>query len=420
MNNYQQILTGVSHLNKHYRELERISGANFNIFRIINVSSDELKHSSFIAELLNPKGSHGQGSVFLKLFTEQLGISPFVCDNAKVHIEKSIGKVTEEDGGRLDIYIDDRKGNAIVIENKIYADDQPNQLIRYYKFNPKHVYYLTLYGGNAKEKSAMNATMVLNSGEHYKPISYQSDIVSWLEICRKEAAQLPLLREGISHYINLIKYLTGQSTNKAMTKEIIEIATQNEQNLRSAKDIASNFSAIKHNIQWQFWKALRLALESKGVKLEDNPQNTVTSPRAYNFYFGKDKHFGLWCEIYNKDGITVHWGCVVEDCIYYGFTVERNGKGGISQNEEFINYRNIVVERDSNYILSAYWLGWQHTSPQLDFRAFNSDVIFSMANEKELKTIVENIAVKAVGDMEFVEEKLNALHIDHLLLKKMN
>lgn len=57
MNNHQQLLSGVSHLSKHYRELERISGANFNIFRIINVSSDELKHSSFVAELLDPKGS---------------------------------------------------------------------------------------------------------------------------------------------------------------------------------------------------------------------------------------------------------------------------------------------------------------------------------------------------------------------------
>ena len=411
MNNYQQLLSGVSHLSKHYRELERISGANFNIFRIINVSSDELKHSSFVAELLNPKGSHGQGAVFLKLFAESLGITPFHCDDASVDIEKSIGKVTEEEGGRLDIYINDNRGNAVVIENKIYADDQPNQLIRYYQFNPQHVYYLTLNGKDATPKSTHCESLKLESGKHYKTISYQSDIINWLERCRKEAAQLPLLREGISHYINLIKYLTGQSTNKAMSNEIRDLSMLNPQNLRAAADIANTFSNTKHEVQWVFWQELREALENKGILLEDNPDNTATSALTWDYYYGKKKYFGLWCEIFNLAGITVHWGCVVENSIHFGFTVERNGKGGVSKNEEFQKFREIVEQCDGAYTLSDYWLGWQYTSPQLNFRTFDSDAIFSLANKKELEKIVESIAVKTLHDIGFVNEKLKALQL---------
>lgn len=409
MNNHQQLLSGVSHLSKHYRELERISGANFNIFRIINVSSDELKHSSFVAELLNPKGSHGQGTVFLKLFVETLGITPFYCDDASVEIEKSIGKVTEEEGGRLDIYINDNRGNAVVIENKIYADDQPNQLIRYYQFNPQHVYYLTLDGKPATKKSAHCESLKLESGKHYKTISYQSDIINWLELCRKEAAQLPLLREGISHYINLIKHLTGQSTNKAMRDEIIEIAMQSEQSLRSAADISNNFSAIKAKTQWTFWKALRAALESKGLQMEDNPANTVTSAKTWNYYYGKDKHFGLWHEIHNKEGITVHWGCEVQDNIYFGFTVEKDGVGSISDKDEFKPLREIVRACNSSYQTTQCWLGWRHTNPILNFRTFNSDDIFRLANKKELDIIVEGIVVEAIKDIDFVKEKLDSI-----------
>lgn len=411
MNNHQQLLSGVSHLSKHYRELERISGANFNIFRIINVSSDELKHSSFVAELLNPKGSHGQGTIFLKLFIEELGITPFHCDDASVEIEKSIGKVTEEEGGRLDIYINDNRGNAVVIENKIYADDQPNQLIRYYQFNPQHVYYLTLDGKSATPKSTHCESLKLESGEHYKTISYQSDIINWLELCRKEAAQLPLLREGISHYINLIKYLTGQSTNKAMRDEIIEIAMQSEQSLRSAADISNNFSAIKAKTQWTFWKALRAALESKGLKMEDNPSNTVTSTRTWNFYTSKDTYYGLWVEIYKEDNLSIHWGVEIENNVYSGFTVERAGEGGISDITEFEWLRGIIMECDTSFKTTKYWLGWKYPSTMLDFRAFNSDAIFSLANKKELDTIVEGIVVEAIKDIKFVTEKLNALKL---------
>ena len=37
----------------------------FNIFSVLRLETKELIHSKFIAELLNPKGSHGMGSIFL-------------------------------------------------------------------------------------------------------------------------------------------------------------------------------------------------------------------------------------------------------------------------------------------------------------------------------------------------------------------
>jgi len=406
MTNYQQLISQVSQLARHYREMDRLSGGNFNIFRVINVSSDELKHSLFIADLLNPKGSHGQGAVFLKLFVEQLGITPFVVDDTVIEIEKGIGKVTEDEGGRLDIYLNDCKGNKVVIENKIYADDQPNQLIRYYQFHRQHVYYLTLDGRDASPYSTHNGSYALKSGEHYKTISYQSDIIDWLEQCRKEVTQLPLLREGISHYINLIKYLTGESTNKAMRDEIIEIATLNEQSLRGVAVISNNFSAVKAKVQWDFWKALRENLESKGVKFEDNPKNTVSSTRTSNYYHGRAVHYGLWYELTNFDGITVHWGCEIQENIYFGFTIERNGDGGISDNEEFKPLRELIKECNINYQTTKNWIGWRHTSPMLNFKTFNTDVIFSLINKTKLDEIVEGIAQEAMRDIEFVRERL--------------
>jgi len=402
MNNHQQLLTSISLIGKHYREIERISGESFNLFKLIGIENNEFKHSMILADLLNPKGSHGQGSLFLELFTEKLSISPFYCNNALIRVEKSIGKLTEDDGGRLDIYISDQSGNDIIIENKIYASDQTNQLIRYANTGSKYVYYLTLDGHDATELSTKNESTTLKCGEYYHLLSYKSDILMWLEKCRKEASHLPLLREGIAHYINLIKYLTGQSTNKAMSNEIRDLSMLNPQNLRAASDIHASYLNTKHQVQWTFWDSLRKALLNKGLQLEDNAFNTVTSTRTWNFYHGKDKLFGLWSEIYRKNEITIHWGCEVDENIYFGFTVERNEKGGISDKEEFLEYRNIINKRDSNYQSNTFWLGWQHTSPKLNFKTFNSDAIFSLADKQTLNNIVETIAAKAKSDIDFL------------------
>ena len=47
-------------INKHEGIL-KLSGENYNIFRILQMGSSEVRlHSAFIADLLNPKGNHGQ------------------------------------------------------------------------------------------------------------------------------------------------------------------------------------------------------------------------------------------------------------------------------------------------------------------------------------------------------------------------
>jgi len=403
MGNQQQLLTSVSLIGKHYREMERLSGESFNLFKLIGVENNELKHSMILADLLNPKGSHGQGSIFLELFTTQLSVFHFHCDHAFVKVEKNIGKRTEEDGGRLDIYISDQHGNDIIIENKIYAGDQENQLIRYASTGANYIYYLTLDGHDASKLSTKNESTQLKNGEHYHLLSYKSDILLWLDKCRKEAAHLPLLREGISHYINLLKYITGQSISKAMNNELRDLSILNPQNLQAAADISASFSNAKHQIQWIFWEALRKALEKKGIQLEDNKVNTVTSQRTWNYYYGKDKLYGLWTEIYKNDEISLHWGCEVDHKIYFGFTIEQNGKGGISNKEEFQEFRDIVKSSDSLYQTTDYWLGWQYSTPQLDFKTFDSNAIYSLADSQTLEAIVEAISMKAVNDIKYVK-----------------
>ena len=51
-----------------------------------------------------------------------------LCPNASVEVEKYIGRQTDSEGGRIDIYFTDGK-HSIIIENKIYAGDQHHQML---------------------------------------------------------------------------------------------------------------------------------------------------------------------------------------------------------------------------------------------------------------------------------------------------
>ena len=201
--NIKKLLESTARIAKYQEEIKQLRGENFNIFSILGMESRENEtHSAFIGELLNPKGSHYFGNCFLQLFLETVGYAGELDINtANLTIEKHIGirdDVTKQ-GGRIDLFISDKNGISISIENKIYAVDQYAQVERYVNHNQTKntVYYLTL---NGTEPSSASAGELI-PGEHYYSISYESNIIDWLKLCLKEAAEQPILRESIKQYI---------------------------------------------------------------------------------------------------------------------------------------------------------------------------------------------------------------------------
>jgi len=93
----------------------------FNIFRVMFKLHDEkYLHSRFISFLLDPNGSHGQGTRFLALFLEVMGVSNYSLDGVTVNPnEQNRGEIHN-----IDILINNKYKQAIIIENKVFAKDQ--------------------------------------------------------------------------------------------------------------------------------------------------------------------------------------------------------------------------------------------------------------------------------------------------------
>ncbi|MEQ9285403.1 MAG: PD-(D/E)XK nuclease family protein [Cyclobacteriaceae bacterium] len=236
----------------HQRKIEELRGEKFNVFSILRMESKEnATHSAFLGELLNPKGSHLQGDIFLRHFMNVIGLNEFDTSRAKLKLEKWIGKRDDEmkTGGRVDIFISSNK-QIVSIENKINARDQNAQIERYCNYNElekeHHVYYLTLDGKVASQVGASN----LKVGTAYHLLSYKEDIIHWLDLCLKEAADLPVLRESIKQYRSLIKKLT-YTMDKDSEQKLINAMLKNYQ---ASDYIAGNFVRARRSIGHELQK----------------------------------------------------------------------------------------------------------------------------------------------------------------------
>ena len=252
-------------------------GECYNVFNVLGVDNMELSHSAFLAALLDPNGSHGMQDAFLKAFIDTIaygGTKPELdTAHAKVYTEYNIGNITETTGGRIDILITDRSdtgsgkagGHAIIIENKIWAADQPNQLVRYHNFAPEAaLLYLTLNGDEPSDQS--RGTLDAQDGG-YRCISYRSDIIDWLHKCAQLAFDKPRVRETINQYINLLQQLTNQNTME-QNKEQLQLLTEN---FEQATAVEQSMPDVRKHI---FQDIFRKQVEEQLAK-ENAPKVTI-------------------------------------------------------------------------------------------------------------------------------------------------
>ncbi len=392
-----------------YRAVAEAAGDNYNLFRVIGLTSNEVKvHSAFLADLLNPQASHGQRDKFLELFIQEFDVADFDCESAKITVEKYIGERTDIDGGRIDIDIVDKNGYHIIIENKIYAKDQDNQLIRYSRYGKhrcrKHkLFYLTLNGDMPDEEISCkngNGSIALKENEDFYLLSYHSDIVRWLELCREKSVTRPLLRESISHYINLIKYLTNQSTNQNMNQEIIKELLRPE-NINNLANIKECLQLAQVELQTQFWSCLIDGLKAKGY---DISESSYSKQNVDDYYMKsqKNKYYGIEVRIASKNKVHFRYGIRVDRYIYGGFTIREEAENSVNEKAAYKEYVQIAKGIDSNYQNSAWWLGWKNLTPRLNFKDIDEETCSNLAHLEE--TVQAMIA--------HIEEEINIFKLE--------
>jgi hypothetical protein len=393
------LLNQVGSLLKSYEKLAKSTGENFNIFSVMGMESNEVKtHSAIIGELLNPKGSHGLEDKPLKLFIE-LVVKPlygledgtygkfeekfnFDFESTCSKVEEFAGAINDDatEGGRIDIVIKDNKEKVFLIENKIYAGEQKNQLGRYNKFYPNApILFLTLDGKDSETAHE------LEKNNHYFTISYEKEILLWLQECVKEAVKFPMLREVIYQYINLIKKLTNQTMNTELKKEISELI---KSNFIESSQIANNFEEVKNTIIIDFFKDVAIVFNQSNENID---WEMILNENNTNQYFIKNR---------NWSNVTLAiW--IKSNVVYYGVKLLN------------ANLKNDEIKRNvGNYKTSPNSLLWDD---KFVIKINTPESILSLIKDKDGKVIsVIDFIEKMTTNLKEYCEKANEI----LIIKK--
>lgn len=156
MDNVQQIeqaKKSLYGLQTRLEEIEKINEKRINVFEATGMRTQEIKHSAFLAWLLDPNKPHGLGSSVLNKFIERLFTYDIATHKTVVKTNREIignalnrvdyiltdsfikvetEKVLCKPESRIDIFIASPKAETvIVIENKVFSGQHDDQLNRY-------------------------------------------------------------------------------------------------------------------------------------------------------------------------------------------------------------------------------------------------------------------------------------------------
>lgn len=217
---YSNLLKKYNTCMEEYSIKNKSIAEDFNVFNILKIETQEvITHSPIIAHLLDPRGHHAQQDFFYELF---LKIAIHEKDVEQKFINASYKDyfvITEKE--KIDIRIESRNLSnpfIIIIENKIYADDQNEQIKKYYEIIKKRwsddeilIFYLTRHGDDPSTSSIPKKLMEkLKAKKILYTISYKNEIKNWLEKSLENDIIAPKVKHTIEQYLQTIKTLYNE------------------------------------------------------------------------------------------------------------------------------------------------------------------------------------------------------------------
>jgi hypothetical protein len=278
---------------------KQTEGAGFNVFRLCGVDHYETMHSKILAEFLSPQGSHGQGECFLEAFSGKLK-EWFRFDGSFTKAATVSTEITEyikdERIGRVDIILEDKTTkSACIIENKIYAGEQPDQLDRYAKWLEKEragwktsLIFLTLNG---------KAAWSIKDCRHYERLAYVAQssnvprLIDWIAACCDKVSGN--LKSAFEQYRDLVINLA--EGDAVMEKELMETIRSGAKTgmMAAAEAVFNDYIEIKRCFIRGVMEDVR---EEVGLPAENCAPALAAKKPGYAFTFNVgDQTFKLWC-----------------------------------------------------------------------------------------------------------------------------
>jgi len=353
----------------------------YNLFRALRSESDEVRlHSRFLGDLLNPNGGHNHGDHFLKLFLERFNLT--ITAKALVDIEYK----------NIDILI--RSGDtAIIVENKIYAGDQNEQLSRYYDvmksegFRNIEIIYLTLTGYSPSDDSTVNLTKEFLD-EHLTLANYEQDIYELIHRYIEVSATDAPLREALIQYSDIISKLTHKLENKEHMEELKQLLKTGD-NLAAIPNVLAAYNEVLVDYQLDIWERIDKGISSEFGDLLEESVTKQPAPRELIKSYVENRRNSKYLNVCTPlDGFKNTSLMVEQDHhIYFGvYCSDGNTTDSFSQIEGFS--RDLKAEVWGSMPLGFY------AEPQINFKNLSSDDLAYLSSENNRQAYADFIIAK--------------------------
>ena len=384
--------------------------SDFNVFDLIINPYDEVHlHSRMIYSILTERKFQKQ---FLMSFLNSIDVS--LPDDVSFSDLKNISVEKEKaiSNGRVDLFISFKIKNIsynVLIENKLLAGDQPEQMDRYliymnssYPNDNNYVCYLTLDGSAPSEDSTKRS-------DEIKLISYDSEIMNWIEECIKIASREPGVREVLIQYSSLLERLTGKDVDFIM--ELKEYLLKDSENFISANSMIPALNDIKAELQLRFWTKLEESLDLMFEKFSNinykkmninkelgNLHQFYTESKVNALY--KSRSSGCYGINYSLDAtkyigdVLFRVECNKPDGVYYG--LKKLEEKNMDENSE--EYKIFSEKfRPNKFNTSPWWFVWKYINingNRLNFLNMDKDLSYVLFDESKLDDFIKSITIE--------------------------
>lgn len=393
--------------------------SRFNLLSIIEKDRDEAHvHSKVIYNLLSQNWGKKDKETFLTLFLKEIGIEDEIIYNKTWEVTREKEYQLDEKKARPDFVIESQH-YIYIIEMKIDADDQPEQLKNYKKIaegekkrkNKKEykLFYLTLDGHNASKKSiGEEENLEENEKVEYTNISFKEEILNWLGNCLKLVEGKENKSACINQYIASINKILGEKNTK-IKDNILKL-------VEDMKNAISLYGKLNDKLQVTLENFMSLLKENLGKRaiyykkyVKDYYNYTLDKiPQDYPGLYivlaeNKSKnsnHYRFVLKLELSPELTACFGFIKNDddiketvpFVYFS-QVKKNSSG--LYNKCIKGIKNLELEDKLIENNKAYWCYVKNSKSEIiNFRdiSLSNRALLSLIDEETLKEEVKNIA----------------------------
>lgn len=260
-------------IEEDWKQKAKTDAPDFLAFSIL--SPNELRISKAIAEILDPKGTHGQGSIFLKLFLESLNRPDFATTGRVTVRRECCTDSIERSNRRIDILIEGPNGAwAVAIENKPWTCEGENQLSDYVahlanRYGNRFL-LLRLAGYESNPTSLDFKTCKrLISEQKFCSWHYTGEFLRWLHRCFEQCQpdRVKMFIDEFRRYVAL--EFGNQPTNfrTFMNEKLVSALDQhfdrNPDGIKAYAQLADAMPALKRRWTTQLFNRVKQRLKSE-------------------------------------------------------------------------------------------------------------------------------------------------------------